>query len=151
MESARSATEKRLMTGQRNGAICDPLQSLLIGSRRWGGRKRFMKKASKPSVIRKPAPTKKKSPAKAAKPKKAQGGTGLAEVVVQLSRTAEKLTQATDKLAEAAARLSAVAEGRHESTAAPERPTPDEAPQEEPETADNAAQDEYADRTERFR
>jgi hypothetical protein len=110
-----------------------------------------MKKASKPSVVRKPAATKKKSPAKAAKPKKAQGGTGLAEVVVQLSRTAEKLTQATDKLAEAAARLSAVAEGRHESTAAPERPTPDEAPQEEPETADNAAQDEYADRTERFR
>jgi hypothetical protein len=28
------ATEKRLMTGQRNEATCDQLQSLLIGSRR---------------------------------------------------------------------------------------------------------------------
>jgi hypothetical protein len=110
-----------------------------------------MKNPSKPGVVRKPAPALKRSPAKAVKAKKPQGGAGLAEVVAQLSRTTEKLTGAADKLAEASARLSAGAEGRHESTAAPERPTPDEAPQEEPETADDAAQDEYADRTERFR
>jgi hypothetical protein len=100
-----------------------------------------MKKTSKPSVVRKPAPAQKRSPAKPAKTKKTQGGAGLAEVVAQLSRTTEKLTEAAEKLTEAAVRLSAVAEGRHESAASQERPTPDEAPQEEPEGAD-AAQNE---------
>jgi hypothetical protein len=106
---------------------------------------------NKQAECRQKAGADKKSPAKATKPKKTQGGAGLAEVLTQLSRTTEQLTEAADKLAEAAARLSAVAEGQHESAAAPERSTPDEAPQEEPETADEAAQDEYADRTERFR
>jgi hypothetical protein len=143
--------EKRSITGRRKEAICDPLPFAADGQPEDRRKGAIMKKTSKPSVVRKPAPTKKKSPAKATKPKKTQGGAGLAEVLTQLSRTTEQLTEAADKLAEAAARLSAVAEGQHESTAAPERSTPDEAPQEEPETADEAAQDEYADRTERFR
>jgi Rod binding domain-containing protein len=83
---------------------------------------------------------------------KAQGGAGLAEVVAQLSRTTEKLTQATDRLAEAAMRLSAVAAEQHQSADSPERSTTDEPSQEKPEAADDtAAQDEYADRTGRYR
>jgi len=111
-----------------------------------------MKKEINPSYVRKPAPAKKGSSAKAAQPKKAQGGAGLAEVVAQLSRAADKLAGAADRLAEAAMRLSAVAEERHQSADSPERYTTDEPPQGEPKAADDtAAQDEYADRTGRYR
>jgi hypothetical protein len=49
-------------------------------------------------------------------------------------------------------RLSAVAEERHQSADSPEQSTTDEPPQEETEAADDAtAQDEYAERTERYR
>jgi len=52
-----------------------------------------MKKVSKPSGVKKPAPARKRALAKSVRPMKAPGGAGLAEVVAQLSRAAEKLTR----------------------------------------------------------
>jgi hypothetical protein len=77
-----------------------------------------MNKASKPGGTKKPAqkrPVPKQRSTKPAKPRKAQDGAGLAEVVVQLALSAEKLAQAVDRLADATTRLSLAAEVRHES------------------------------------
>jgi alpha-beta hydrolase superfamily lysophospholipase len=82
-----------------------------------------MKKASRPGGTTKPAqkrPAQKKLVTKSAKPKKAQDGARLAEVVTQLALSAEKLAQAADQLAEATARLTIIAEGRHETHETPD-------------------------------
>ena len=82
-----------------------------------------MKKASRPGGTTKPAqkrPAQKKLVTKSAKPKKAQDGARLAEVVTQLALSAEKLAQAADRLADATARLTIIAEARHETHETPD-------------------------------
>ncbi len=89
-----------------------------------------MKKASKPTGAKKPAekrPIQKQPLTRPVKPKKAQGGTGLAQVVAQLGKSAEKLAQAADRLAEATARLSVTREARHEIIKTEGESTPDSA------------------------
>jgi hypothetical protein len=87
-----------------------------------------MKKASKPTGVKRPAakrPIQKPPLAKPAKSKKAQGRAGLTEAVTQLAQSAEKLTQAADRLAEATARLLVTAETQHEILETPDPSTPD--------------------------
>jgi hypothetical protein len=73
-----------------------------------------MKNATKPRGTTKPAqkkPARKRLATKPAKPNKVRGGAGLAEVVAQLALSAEKLSQAADRLAEATARPSVTGRG----------------------------------------
>jgi hypothetical protein len=87
-----------------------------------------MKKAGKPGSAAKPAlkrPMQKKLTARRARPKTAQGGAGLAEVVVQLAMSAEKLAQAADRLAEATTRLSVNEPARYEKLDTPGQPPVD--------------------------
>ena len=94
-----------------------------------------MKKAGKPTSVKKPAakkPIQKQPSTKLAKSKKAQGGAGLTEAVAQLAQSAEKLAQAADRLAEATAQLSVTAWSRHEilKTEVPSTVDPMTSPQE---------------------
>ena len=82
-----------------------------------------MKKASRPGGTTEPAqkrPAQKKLVTKSAKPKKAQDGARLAEVVTQLALSVEKIAQAADRLADATARLTIIAEARHETHETPD-------------------------------
>ena len=82
-----------------------------------------MKKASRAGGGTKTAqkrPAQKKLVTKSAKPKKAQDGARLAEVVTQLALSAENIAQAADRLTDATARLTIIAEARHETHETPD-------------------------------
>jgi hypothetical protein len=82
-----------------------------------------MKKASRPGGGTKAAqkrPAQKKLQTKPGQPKKARAKAGLAEIVAQLALSAEKIAQAADRLTDVTARLTIIAEARHETHETPD-------------------------------